>query len=441
MHHAHAIHPLQMTMEDLLDELLSEYRNAKESTVLTGKNIKRLPIVSAYLYRRMKQRERSLILFSPMMKRVLLKLLTMRMFMELVMEKQVYLRCPQARSRALEEERHREKQEDQFFAGEPWDSFQFDKGEDPVVDDGSVSSVEDLDGFASADSLHSGPAKPDLAQESSESWAWSSSEESDFEVHAKHDTSSDEEGLFIDMDERIKRRVEQLRKEDEWRKEKEAERKAARKAERAEKKRLKREREEAEAKKKAEEEELKRKQEEEELKRKQEAEISEERRQSMLEEQKIQQMQQMAEQRKQYLEAERQRKAKEQEEKAREKMEKKLTKLQKKETKARQEIMHEEDELYKTISTGLQLFAKLSHDGTSAPRHQESVLWGGLCVWGGGSDDYVVGGMTLLVQQSIESRFSSAFCFLGALVLPVCLPSLECQASSSFLLLQNRRLF
>eukprot|EP01012_Entosiphon_sulcatum_P007844 TRINITY_DN14105_c0_g1_i1.p1 TRINITY_DN14105_c0_g1~~TRINITY_DN14105_c0_g1_i1.p1 ORF type:complete len:1579 (-),score=360.24 TRINITY_DN14105_c0_g1_i1:36-4748(-) len=119
-HHAHAMHPLQFTMETLLDELVFEFKRNKEFSLCTGRHKKLLPKISAFLFRRMRKRETEFLFMSPVMRRVLLKLLALRMFNELILEKRIYLRSAAARRRAIMAEQEVEKQERQEL--EEWEA-------------------------------------------------------------------------------------------------------------------------------------------------------------------------------------------------------------------------------------------------------------------------------------------------------------------------------
>eukprot|EP01065_Artemidia_motanka_P023799 TRINITY_DN28461_c0_g1_i1.p1 TRINITY_DN28461_c0_g1~~TRINITY_DN28461_c0_g1_i1.p1 ORF type:complete len:1585 (+),score=645.51 TRINITY_DN28461_c0_g1_i1:50-4804(+) len=84
VHHIHAIHPLAPTFEEVLDDLVYELKIHKDTAMAVGARATKLPIVSAFLHHRMNDREEYMILFSPMMRRMLLKLLVLRMFQQLV---------------------------------------------------------------------------------------------------------------------------------------------------------------------------------------------------------------------------------------------------------------------------------------------------------------------------------------------------------------------
>eukprot|EP00756_Hemistasia_phaeocysticola_P023846 Hpha_TRINITY_DN15916_c0_g1::TRINITY_DN15916_c0_g1_i1::g.72686::m.72686 len=84
VHHLYAIHPLAPTIEDILDEMVFELKKHKDVAMAVGARATKLPIVSTYLHHRMAERERYMVLYAPVMRRVLLKLLCLRMFQELV---------------------------------------------------------------------------------------------------------------------------------------------------------------------------------------------------------------------------------------------------------------------------------------------------------------------------------------------------------------------
>uniref|UniRef100_A0A7S1MC08 Uncharacterized protein n=1 Tax=Neobodo designis TaxID=312471 RepID=A0A7S1MC08_NEODS len=90
-HHANAIHPLQTTFEDLIEQFTYELRVFSGRSVTVGHNARKMIEVSRYLRVRMVQRDRTLALISPMMRRVLMKLFALRIFIELVEERPSYL--------------------------------------------------------------------------------------------------------------------------------------------------------------------------------------------------------------------------------------------------------------------------------------------------------------------------------------------------------------
>jgi hypothetical protein len=90
-HHANAIHPLQTTFEDLIEQFTYELRVFSGRSVTVGHNARKMIEVSRYLRSRMVKRDRTLALISPMMRRILMKLFALRIFIELVEERPEYL--------------------------------------------------------------------------------------------------------------------------------------------------------------------------------------------------------------------------------------------------------------------------------------------------------------------------------------------------------------
>jgi len=323
MHHAHAIHPLQMTFEDLMDELLYEYKNAKGNTLVQGKNARRLPLVSAYLHQRMNRRDRVFGLFSPLMKRVILKLLTLRMFIELIVEKQIYLRCPAARIKAVEDESKRAQEEDAFFAGEEWDSFHMVKGAsaaDLNLDAEEMESEEFMSDKELEDAPRAATPTPpppiERGKSLGEEWIKSSDEDSEEEpISEPPKIDSEDDDMFVDMEERIKRRAMQMEKEEAWRKQKELERAEAKKRRKEERKREKLRKKEEDARLQAEAEEAEQKRVAEEAARKAAEEAERAKNQAeeeaRLEAEKVEKMKAMAEERKAWLKAEAEKKERE----------------------------------------------------------------------------------------------------------------------------------
>eukprot|EP01062_Namystynia_karyoxenos_P006035 TRINITY_DN1210_c0_g4_i1.p1 TRINITY_DN1210_c0_g4~~TRINITY_DN1210_c0_g4_i1.p1 ORF type:complete len:1716 (+),score=608.45 TRINITY_DN1210_c0_g4_i1:128-5275(+) len=84
VHHIHAIHPLSSTFDETLDQLVYELKEHKDRAQAVGERAAKLPIVSAYLHHRMNDREEYMALYSPVMRRVMLKLLVLRMFQQLI---------------------------------------------------------------------------------------------------------------------------------------------------------------------------------------------------------------------------------------------------------------------------------------------------------------------------------------------------------------------
>merc|ERR1711991_717088 len=83
-HHANAIHPLQTTFEDLIEQFTYELRVFSGRSITAGHKSARMIMVSRFLRMRMDKRDRALALFSPLIRRVLMKLLALRMFIDLV---------------------------------------------------------------------------------------------------------------------------------------------------------------------------------------------------------------------------------------------------------------------------------------------------------------------------------------------------------------------
>ena len=90
-HHLNAIHPLQTTFEDLIEQFTFELRVFTGRSVTVGHNARKMIEVSRYLRKRMLVRDRTLALVSPLMRRVLVKLLALRIFIQLVEERPQYL--------------------------------------------------------------------------------------------------------------------------------------------------------------------------------------------------------------------------------------------------------------------------------------------------------------------------------------------------------------
>ena len=86
-HHANALHPLQTTFEDMIEQFTFELRVFSGRSVTVGHNARKMIEVSRYLRLRMEARDRSLALVSPLMRRVLIKLLALRLFIQLVEER------------------------------------------------------------------------------------------------------------------------------------------------------------------------------------------------------------------------------------------------------------------------------------------------------------------------------------------------------------------
>eukprot|EP00758_Cryptobia_borreli_P002938 Tbor_TRINITY_DN3404_c0_g2::TRINITY_DN3404_c0_g2_i1::g.3661::m.3661 len=83
-HHNNAIHPLQTVFEDLIEHFMFELRVFTNRSISVGHNRRNMIEVLRYLRLRMDARERSLALMSPVMRRVLMKLLALRLFIQLI---------------------------------------------------------------------------------------------------------------------------------------------------------------------------------------------------------------------------------------------------------------------------------------------------------------------------------------------------------------------
>ena len=94
-HHCGVIHPLQTTFEDLIDQFTYELRVFSGRSVTVGHNARKMIEVSRYLRLRMQKRDRTLALFSPVMRRILMKLFALRIFIQLVNDRPTFL-LPQA---------------------------------------------------------------------------------------------------------------------------------------------------------------------------------------------------------------------------------------------------------------------------------------------------------------------------------------------------------
>lgn len=90
-HHLNAIHPLQATFEDMIEQFTFELRVFSGRSITVGHNARKMIEVSRYLRKRMQKRDRALALVSPLMRRVLIKLFALRVFIQLVEERPDFL--------------------------------------------------------------------------------------------------------------------------------------------------------------------------------------------------------------------------------------------------------------------------------------------------------------------------------------------------------------
>jgi hypothetical protein len=86
-HHANIIHPLQPTFEELIEQLTYELRIFSKKSVTQGHNARKMIEVSRFLRLKMDQRENNLALLSPQMRRILLKMFALRIFIQLVFDR------------------------------------------------------------------------------------------------------------------------------------------------------------------------------------------------------------------------------------------------------------------------------------------------------------------------------------------------------------------
>ena len=92
-HHLNAVHPLAPTFEEALELLVHEVRVHQKASLAVGRRADRLPIVSAFLHHRMNERKRFFALASPRAQRVFMKLLVLRMFVQLLDRKPELYPC------------------------------------------------------------------------------------------------------------------------------------------------------------------------------------------------------------------------------------------------------------------------------------------------------------------------------------------------------------
>jgi hypothetical protein len=83
-HHCNMIHPLQSVFEDLIEQFTYELRVFNGVSLAVGNNAKKMMNVSRELRVRQVYRDHVLALVSPLMRRVLVKLLALRLFMQLL---------------------------------------------------------------------------------------------------------------------------------------------------------------------------------------------------------------------------------------------------------------------------------------------------------------------------------------------------------------------
>lgn len=90
-HHMNAIHPLQGIFEDMIEQFTFELRIFSGRSVTVGHNAKKMIEVSRVLRKRMVLRDKSLALVSPLMRRILIKLVALRLFIQLIEERPAHL--------------------------------------------------------------------------------------------------------------------------------------------------------------------------------------------------------------------------------------------------------------------------------------------------------------------------------------------------------------
>ena len=90
-HHMNAIHPLQGIFEDMIEQFVFELRIFNGRSVTVGHNAKKMIEVSRVLRKRMLLRDKALALVSPLMRRILIKLLALRLFIQLIEERPAHL--------------------------------------------------------------------------------------------------------------------------------------------------------------------------------------------------------------------------------------------------------------------------------------------------------------------------------------------------------------
>lgn len=157
-HHANIIHPLQPTFEELIEQLTYELRIFSKKSVTRGHNARKMIEVSRFLRIKMDQREKNLALLSPQMRRILLKMFALRIFIELVFDRKEsllpkkYNAGDELRKQQRRDERKRRKrrakrqqQQQQRPSGAAADAFYRDSDDDEYdsADDGDSSSDDD----------------------------------------------------------------------------------------------------------------------------------------------------------------------------------------------------------------------------------------------------------------------------------------------------------
>jgi hypothetical protein len=90
-HHSHHIHPLQSIFEELIENFTYELRIFSHLSITVGHNAKKMMLVSRKLRDKQLSRDYSLALVSPLMRRILVKLLSVRMFNLLIDKKTRHL--------------------------------------------------------------------------------------------------------------------------------------------------------------------------------------------------------------------------------------------------------------------------------------------------------------------------------------------------------------
>jgi hypothetical protein len=159
-HHANIIHPLQTTFEDLIEQFNYELRVFSGRSVTTGHNARKMIEVSRYLRTRMVQRDRILALISPRMRRILMKLFALRVFIELVEDRPDYL-MPKAEkpfdsasssiidsqdgSESNNEARERNREHKDVFGNVTDAMAVFERDEDAGLDDDDDDEAEEAE--------------------------------------------------------------------------------------------------------------------------------------------------------------------------------------------------------------------------------------------------------------------------------------------------------
>ncbi|CUE64865.1 transmembrane protein, putative [Bodo saltans] len=84
VHHCNLIHPLQAVFEELIEQFTYELRIFSGVSITVGHNAKKMIKVSRELHVKQVQRDMALALVSPLMRRILVKLLALRLFIQLL---------------------------------------------------------------------------------------------------------------------------------------------------------------------------------------------------------------------------------------------------------------------------------------------------------------------------------------------------------------------